>query len=82
MLDRADKNQEHINTFVDELCWEETDSSKRDKIRALKLDEEEWKQVSSFTDLMHADNAQQAFLSDHVSTLHLAIPVLEALYRA
>ncbi|KAG6870481.1 hypothetical protein C0995_012706 [Termitomyces sp. Mi166 len=83
MLDRADKNQEHINTFVDELRWEETDSSKRNKIHALKLDEEEWKQVSSFTDLlMHANNAQQAFLSDHVSTLHLAIPALEALYRA
>ena len=30
----------------------------------------------------HADNAQQAFSSDNVSTLHLAIPALEALYRA
>ena len=30
----------------------------------------------------HADNAQQAFSSDNVSTLHLAIPMLEALHRA
>ena len=30
----------------------------------------------------HADNAQQAFSSEQVSTLHLAIPVLEALHRA
>lgn len=30
----------------------------------------------------HADNAQQAFLSEQVSTLHLAIPALEALHRA
>jgi hypothetical protein len=32
--------------------------------------------------LQHADNAQQAFSSDNVSTLHLAIPALEALYKA
>jgi hypothetical protein len=30
----------------------------------------------------HADNAQQAFSSDNVSTLHLVIPALEALYWA
>src|SRR5450432_1977784 len=30
----------------------------------------------------HADNAQQAFSSEQVSTLHLAIPALEALHRA
>jgi hypothetical protein len=30
----------------------------------------------------HADNAQQAFSSDQISTLHLAIPALEALHRA
>jgi hypothetical protein len=32
--------------------------------------------------LQHADNAQQSFSSEHASTLHLAIPALEALYRA
>jgi hypothetical protein len=30
----------------------------------------------------HADNAQQAFSSEKASTLHLAIPALEALQRA
>jgi hypothetical protein len=30
----------------------------------------------------HADNAQQAFSSEQASTLHLAIPALEALHRA
>jgi hypothetical protein len=30
----------------------------------------------------HANNAQQAFSSEQVSTLHLAIPALEALHRA
>ncbi|KAG6888672.1 hypothetical protein C0992_007879 [Termitomyces sp. T32_za158] len=73
----------HINTFIDELRWEESDSSRRDKIRALRLDQEEWKRVELFTDLLlHADRAQQAFSSDKVSTLHLAIPALEALHRA
>jgi hypothetical protein len=32
--------------------------------------------------LQHADNAQQAFSSDNVPTLHYAIPALEALHRA
>jgi hypothetical protein len=32
--------------------------------------------------LQHADNAQQAFSSDNISTLHLAIPALEALHQA
>ncbi|KAG6881252.1 hypothetical protein C0993_002233, partial [Termitomyces sp. T159_Od127] len=52
MLDRADKNQEHVDTFVEELRWEETDPSKRDKIRALKLTKDEWTWVHSFTDLL------------------------------
>ena len=30
----------------------------------------------------HADNAQQAFSSDQVATLHLALPTLEALHKA
>jgi hypothetical protein len=32
--------------------------------------------------LQHADNAQQAFSSDNVLTLHYAIPTLEALHQA
>ncbi|KAF8816169.1 hypothetical protein BYT27DRAFT_7077698 [Phlegmacium glaucopus] len=74
MLDRAERKKTLVDTFIDELRWEETDSSKRDKIRALKLDDDEWQH--------HADNAQQAFSSDQASTLHLAIPALEALHRA
>jgi hypothetical protein len=30
----------------------------------------------------HADNAQQAFSLDQISTLHFGIPALEALYKA
>ena len=89
-----------IDNFVDELRWEEADSEKRDKIRELKLNGEEWGRVSTFlgllsvclsyitvrynilTPLQHADNAQQAFSSDNVSTLHHAIPALEALHKA
>lgn len=88
-----------VDTFIDELRWEETDGAKRDKIRALKLDNDEWQRINTFLGLLavrilytfngyiwqcyqHADNAQQAFSSDQVSTLHLAIPALEALHRA
>ena len=91
--------KQHIDTFIGELRWEETDTSKRDKIHALKLDRNEWANVTTFLSLLavcikaaylifhltvqqHADNAQQAFSSEHVSTLHLGIPALEALHRA
>ena len=90
--------QQHIDTFISELRWEETDISKRDKIHALKLDRDEWANVTVFLSLLavrikaeklfhltvqqHADNAQQAFSSEQVSTLHLGIPALEALHRA
>jgi hypothetical protein len=88
-----------IDNFVDELRWEETNSEKRDKIRELKLNGEEWGRVRTFlgllsvrlsisstiyhilTVLQHADNAQQAFSSDNISTLHRGIPALEALYN-
>jgi hypothetical protein len=43
---------QHIDTLIDELRWEETDSSKRDKIRALKLDEDEWQNVGTFLSLL------------------------------
>ena len=89
-----------VDTFVDELRWEETEPAKRDKIRELKLNSEEWKHADMFLGLLavcisplssfkymkqfyqHADKAQQAFSSDQASTLHLAIPALEALHRA
>jgi hypothetical protein len=41
-----------VDTFVDELRWEEQDSSKRDKIRELKLTGEEWGRVNMFLGLL------------------------------
>ena len=41
-----------IDTFVDELCWEETDAAKHDKIHVLKLDSDEWKCVNMFLGLL------------------------------
>jgi hypothetical protein len=41
-----------VDIFVDELRWEETDLSKRDKIRALKLDDDEWQRVNMFLSLL------------------------------
>jgi hypothetical protein len=41
-----------VDTFVDELRWEEQDSVKRDKIRELKLTGEEWARVSTFLGLL------------------------------
>jgi hypothetical protein len=38
--------------------------------------------TSDVSSLQYADNAQQAFSSDNTPTLHLAIPALEALYKA
>lgn len=39
--------------------------------------------LSSLTQVIqHADNAQQAFSSDRATTLHLALPALEALHKA
>jgi hypothetical protein len=41
-----------VDIFVDELRWEETNLSKRDKIRALKLDDDEWQRVNMFLGLL------------------------------
>lgn len=41
-----------IDAFVDELCWEEHDSAKWDKIHELKLTSEEWVQVNIFLGLL------------------------------
>jgi hypothetical protein len=45
-------NLQHINNFIDKLCWEETDSAKRAKLRELKLSCEEWEQVNVFLGLL------------------------------
>jgi hypothetical protein len=44
--------QQHIDTFISELRWEETNISKRDKILALKLDRNEWANVAIFLSLL------------------------------
>ena len=41
-----------VDAFVDELRWEEQDSTKRDKIRELKLTSEKWTWVNTFLDLL------------------------------
>src|ERR1700677_2669661 len=41
-----------------------------------------WAPPLIHTLIQHADNAQQAFSSSKTSTLHLAIPALEALHKA
>ena len=41
-----------MDTFIDELQWEEQDSAKRDKIRELKLTSEEWARVTTFLGLL------------------------------
>lgn len=41
-----------IDTFIDELRWEEQDSTKHDKIRELKLMREEWERVDTFLGLL------------------------------
>ena len=44
--------RQSVDAFVDELRWEEQDSSKRDKIRELKLTKEEWVRVETFLGLL------------------------------
>ena len=41
-----------VDTFIDELRWEEQDSVKRDKIRELKLSSDEWSRVNTFLGLL------------------------------
>ena len=41
-----------VDVFADELQWEEQDSTKRDKIRELKLTSEEWTRVNTFLGLL------------------------------
>ena len=41
-----------IDVFVDDLRWEEADTSKHDKIRELKLTRDEWARVSIFLGLL------------------------------
>jgi hypothetical protein len=43
---------QHIDTFINDLRWDEADTSKQDKIRALKLKPEEWDRVDTFLGLL------------------------------
>jgi hypothetical protein len=48
-----------VDKFVDELRWEENDSSKCDKIRELKLNTEEWGRVGTFLDLLSVGSSDR-----------------------
>jgi hypothetical protein len=62
---------------------QERNLAKRMKIDFLQLSPAEWTRADQFADLLsYADVAQQAFSSEHGSTLHLAILALETLYKA
>ncbi|KAG2743075.1 hypothetical protein P692DRAFT_20747423 [Suillus brevipes Sb2] len=83
MLNHAETNKEHIDTFIYEIGRQERDLAKRAKIDFLQLSAGEWTCVGKFADLLsYADVAQQAFSTERGSTLHLAIPALETLHRA
>ncbi|KAJ3531266.1 hypothetical protein NM688_g7598 [Phlebia brevispora] len=83
MLHRAEMSKHHVDVFVYEIAREENNLSKRAKLDNLKLEPEEWTRVTLFLELLgHADKAQQSFSSENISTLHLAIPALEALHKA
>ncbi|OJT14236.1 hypothetical protein TRAPUB_9209 [Trametes pubescens] len=83
MLHRAEELREHVDTFVSEMARAEKDKKKRQKLDDLQLTSDEWSRVKTCLDLLaHADNAQQAFSSDHGPTLHLALPALEVLQCA
>ena len=41
-----------VDTFVDELRWDEQDSAKHDKLHELKLTSEEWARVHIFLGLL------------------------------
>jgi len=52
MLDRAERNKALVDIFVDELRWEESDGQKQDRIRVLKLNNDEWERVNMFLGLL------------------------------
>ena len=54
-----------VDKFVNELQWEENDSSKCDKICELKLNTEEWGQVRTFLDFLSVG------LSDCINDYHM-----------
>ncbi|KAG1886810.1 uncharacterized protein F5891DRAFT_1200722 [Suillus fuscotomentosus] len=82
MLNRAETNKDHVDTFVYKMGRQERNLTRRAKIDFLQLSTAEWMHVRQFADLLsYADVAQQAFLSKKGSTLHLAIPALKTLHK-
>ena len=59
-----------IDAFVDELRWEEQDSTKRDKIHELKLTTEEWVQVGTFLDLL---SVCYSFIYNYIKYWHFLL---------
>jgi hypothetical protein len=52
MLNRAEMNKEHVDTFVYEMGRQERDLAKRAKIDFLQLSTVEWARVGQFADLL------------------------------
>jgi hypothetical protein len=52
MLNRAEMNKEHVDTFVYEMGRQERDLARRAKIDFLQLSEVEWMHVGQFADLL------------------------------
>ncbi|THH18798.1 hypothetical protein EUX98_g8896 [Antrodiella citrinella] len=83
MLVRAIETRDHVDRFVYEIGLEETDNRKRRAIDDLQLSTQEWSRAAEFVKLLaHADRAQQSFSYENVSTMHQALPALEALHKA
>ncbi|KAJ7131124.1 ribonuclease H-like domain-containing protein, partial [Mycena epipterygia] len=80
MLDCGYNLRTDVDKFVFEIAMDET-GEKRKKSTELQLTEEEWDRVNLFLDLLaFAEHSQHQFSSDLKSTLHLALPALEALH--
>ncbi|KAJ6607651.1 ribonuclease H-like domain-containing protein [Mycena sp. CBHHK59/15] len=80
MLDCGYNLKEDVYKFVFEIAMDET-GEKRKKLAALQLTEAEWSRVDLFLNLLaFAEHSQHKFSSDLKSTLHVALPALEALH--
>ncbi|KIL54468.1 hypothetical protein M378DRAFT_92486, partial [Amanita muscaria Koide BX008] len=86
MLERAEQKslkKYDVDYFIGRLGLAEKDPQKRRKITDLELTTSEWDRVKLLLDLLsHADMAQHAFSTDQGPMLHLALPALEALWKA
>ncbi|KAJ7659106.1 ribonuclease H-like domain-containing protein [Mycena polygramma] len=80
MLDRAYTLRDDVDAFVFQMAMDKS-GEKRQKLSKLELQKAEWDRVNLFLDLLaYAEYSQQKFSSDLKSTLHLALPALEALH--